>query len=117
MTRPSPATFPEYFAAAFSSGNVDAVLDLYLADAVLIDQQRIENRGHAEIRKLLIPVLARGAKMSINPLSVIEYGDLAVLRNKFEVTINEHVVVKGVSFEVLRLELDGWKLAIDCPYA
>jgi ketosteroid isomerase-like protein len=116
MNRPNPSDFPTQFAAAFSNGSIDSVLALYMPGGVLVDQRGIEHRGHEAIGKVLHPAIAAGAAMTITPKSVIEYGEIAVLCNDFEVRINNQVVIKSTSFEVLHFDNGSWKLAVDCPY-
>lgn len=116
MTRANPSDLPALFAATFSSGNRGATMDLYMPDAVLIDQQGAEQRGRDAISKLLRTVLASGAAMSITPQSVVEYGCIALLRNNFEVKLRGQILIKSTSFELLYLDGDSWKLAVDCPY-
>jgi ketosteroid isomerase-like protein len=116
MNRPNPSDFPAQFAAVFSHGSVDFVLALYMPGGVLVDQRGTEHRGHEAIGKVLHPAIASGAAMTITPRSVTEYGDIAVLRNDFEVKLNNQVLVKSTSFEVLHFDNGSWKLAVDCPY-
>lgn len=112
-----PSDFPALFAATFSRGNLESVLALYMLDGVLIDQHGKEHRGHKAIGALLQPALFGGAMITITPQSVVEYGDFAVLRNDFQLTMKGQVLVKSTSFELLRLSDGSWKLAVDCPYS
>jgi hypothetical protein len=61
-------------------------------------------------------VITGGAVMSITPRSVVEYGGMAVLRNHFEVRLHGQALIKSTSFELLCLDGECWKLAVDCPY-
>jgi ketosteroid isomerase-like protein len=115
MSRPNPSDFPALFAATFSSGDRDAVLALYMSDAVLVDQHGAEHRGHEAIGKLLQPALTSRATMIIAPQSMVEYCNLAVLRNYFEIKLGSQVLTKSTSFEVLSFDNGSWKLAVDCP--
>jgi ketosteroid isomerase-like protein len=117
MTQPPAHSFASDFARAYSSGKLDAALTLYMQDAVLVDAHRVEHRGQVAISKVLRPGMEAGAVMSITPKQCVELGDMAVLRNDFEVSVSGKVMVKSVSFEVLLFDGQAWKLAIDLPYA
>jgi ketosteroid isomerase-like protein len=117
MTKPLAQEFASDFARAYSSGQLDAVLAMYTQDAVLVDAHGIEHRGKTSIAKVLRSGLDAGAVMSSKPKQCVEYGDIAVLRNDFDVKIAGQVAFKSTSFEVLLFDGQAWKLAIDLPYA
>ena len=116
MSRPPPTDFASSFATAFCSGNLQTVLDLYMPGGVLIDQSGAEHRGREAIAAIFRPLLANRASMSIVPQTCIEYADIAVLRNEFQIMLHDHALIKSKSFEVLRLDGGMWKLAIDYPF-
>jgi hypothetical protein len=87
-----------------------------MADGVLIDREGAEHRGVDAIGKLLLPLLVSGAVMLITPQIVVEYGTTALLRNNFEVNLQGKILIKSTSFELLCLNDNVWKLAVDCPY-
>ena len=116
MSRPPPTDFASSFATAFCSGNLQAVLDLYMPGGVLIDQNGAEHRGRESISEILRPLLASRASMSIVTQSSIEYGNFAVLRNEFQVMLHDRALIRSKSFEVLQLDGGAWRLAVDCPF-
>lgn len=110
----SPGQFPSAFAAAFSNGDLTAVMALYCADAVLVNPKGDVLRGTEAIANYLQWHLTRKLTMRISPLNLVIQSDIALLNNSFEVLEGHSVLFAGDSMEVLRRDVDGgWRLLID----
>ena len=118
MTSPAAERFAISFAAAFSSGQLKRVLDHYCADAVLLDRDGREHRGHEAIARVYRPLLGLDLRMVIKPRFAAEQRNVAILSNDFEVLKGDDVQFRSTSFEVLERGLDDtWRLLLDHPYA
>jgi uncharacterized protein (TIGR02246 family) len=109
------------FAAAFNAGDLDALVALYEPDAILIPEPGRTVRGHAAIREELQAFLALKGTMTIQPLSIIPTGDLALTHGQWTLSAigpdGRPLTLGGKTAEVLRRQPDGtWLHAIDNPY-
>lgn len=118
MTSATADQFSGSFAAAFSSGKLDRVLSHYCPDAVLMDRDGTEHRGHDAIARVYRSLLSLGLRMQVKSRFAVETGEIAMLRNDFEVFKGQDVQFKGSSIAVLRRDHEGaWRLLLDQPYA
>jgi uncharacterized protein (TIGR02246 family) len=116
-----PANTPEECDALFekyvNEGNLESLVELYEADAVLIPQPGQQAAGRDAIRAALGPMLAAGAKMKLSVSQTIIAGDIAVTYNDWSGRIGGQDIA-GKAMEICRKQADGtWKFIIDDPYA
>jgi ketosteroid isomerase-like protein len=114
-----PATKPQdihtLFLDAFNRGNVDALVALYEANALLVTANG-PAVGHTAIRKAYQHILADGAHMELTTHTVLDSGGrLAVLHAGWTYHRNGTATL-GLSTEVVRRQPDGsWLFVIDEP--
>jgi uncharacterized protein (TIGR02246 family) len=115
MPARTPSAVHELFLDAFNRGDVESVVALYEAGAVLRTRQGV-SIGRDAIREAYRKILMDGAQMRLETDTVIECNDgLALLHAKWTYQRADDAV-SGKSTEVLRRQSDGsWLFVIDEP--
>lgn len=121
---PVPATNPEQlphtFAAAFNTGDPDAVEQVYARDGVLIlppgEVTTGAVRGEANAR-----MVALGVPIAVHPRHVYVTGDVALLIVDWAILGTDPdgtaVDIRGTATDVARRGSDGiWRYLIDNPF-
>ena len=122
MAATSPLTAHAEFAAAFNAGDLDALCDMYEADAIFVPANGATPiKGIDGIRAALNGFLVMKPKMEIETIYASENGDLALLRSRWKLkaidTEGNLIEQHASSVEVLRRQPDGtWRQIIDQPY-
>ena len=117
----NPAEIHALFRHAFNLGDVEALLALYEADAVLVVDGKVVT-GRESIRKALESFVARRGRMTLETRAVVESQQgLAVLYGGWVIEPPEGmeagIATRGLSTEVVREQPDGtWLFVIDNPY-
>lgn len=120
-----PATTPQeaqsQWAKAFNAADLEGLMALYAPDACLVPQPDQPVRGHGAIREALQAFLAHGPKIQLEADYVLESGDTALLRGRWQLTgkapDGQPLDMHGRSSEVMRRQPDGgWVYIIDHPY-
>jgi uncharacterized protein (TIGR02246 family) len=116
-----PANQPEECDALFekyvNEADIDSLVDLYEANAVLIPAPGQLAAGRDAIRAALSPMLQGGMKVKLNVTQTYMAGDIAVTYNDWTGKAGE-VEFAGKAMEVCRRQGDGtWRFVIDDPYA
>lgn len=111
------------FEAAFNNGDLDALVDLYEPNAILVPSPGQPALGKDQIRAALQAFLAMRPAIRIQTSAVLETGDgLGLTSGKWSLKgagpDGQTVEMAGVSAEVLRRQVDGrWLYVIDNPFA
>jgi len=118
----TPADLDRLFGEYVNAADLDALVDLYEADAALGQLDGTAVRGHRAIRQALNGLRAAQAKIEMNVVRVIEGGaDVAVLFNDWRMKAigpdEKPVEMTGKALEVVRRQKNGtWRFVIDLPY-
>jgi uncharacterized protein (TIGR02246 family) len=109
------------FSRAFAARDLDALVDLYEPDAVLVPQPMKVVRGRAAIREALAAFLAMDAKFEMRVERVLDAGDVALVLTTWRLSGTAPgggpVDLSGRSRDVVRRRPDGrWLIAIDDPW-
>jgi uncharacterized protein (TIGR02246 family) len=119
----TPADVDRLFGEHVNAGDLDALVDLYEADATLGQLDGTAARGRRAIREALNGLSAAQAKIEMNVVKVVEGGsDVAVLMNDWRMKAvapdGKPVEMTGKALEVVRRQRNGtWRFVIDLPYA
>jgi uncharacterized protein (TIGR02246 family) len=111
------------FGEHVNAGDLDALVDLYEADATLGQLDGSAVRGRRAIREALNGLSAAQAKLEMNVVKVVEGGsDVAVLMNDWRMKAvapdGKPVEMTGKALEVVRRQRNRtWRFVIDLPYA
>lgn len=116
----SPEELHAKFQHAFNHWDLDSILALYEAGAVLISGGE-PVQGRARIRKVYRAILAVRPTLELQTLGVTRAGDLALLHGKWILYENgpngSQIRREGRNTEIARLQPDGrWLFVIDTPY-
>jgi uncharacterized protein (TIGR02246 family) len=122
---PLKATTPEQihqcFERALAARDLDAMVDIYTDDAVIVPEAGQVLRGADAIREHLSGLLAMSPELESETTVNVRAGDTAMLRARWKMRIRTpagEADITGESTEVLRLGADGvWKCVIDNPYS
>lgn len=107
---------------ALAAGDVEAMLALYEADAVMVPGPGQEPvSGHAAIEASLRWLVSLGGTITHQPRFWIRAGDLAVGRIDFQLAGTDPsgapVQLDGATVELARRQPDGtWKYVVDHPF-
>lgn len=114
VTVTDPARFNETWAAAFNSGDVENMLDLYEDGAVLAVGTDVA-RGKAAISAVLSGLLQAPGKIDGKNNFCLVQGDLALLRADWKLSAADGTeMMRGATSEIIRRRPDGtWVYVID----
>lgn len=110
------------FAAAVNSGDVDNLLALYEADALLAARPGERARGADEIRVALAGLLALGGTMESRNVYCMQVGDIALLQAEWRLVTTlpdaSPLELTSRTAEVVRRQADGsWLYVVDHAFA
>ena len=121
MNANTPYEIYGLFSEYFNAGTIDLLLTLYTDDAVLIPAAGQEARGKEAIRQALNGFLSLKGSFQIEPPTVIEANDTALVMGTW--TLNgtsptgEPVEIVGQTSDVIRRQPEGnWLFVIDNPF-
>jgi uncharacterized protein (TIGR02246 family) len=108
--------------AAIDAGDVEAALELWDEDAVLIARDGTETRGRRAIAAVLRSLIANGARLAIELSTIYETATTAVVTGSLTMSVadgagGEPFVQRSESLVVYSRGEDGeWRVAIDFPW-
>jgi uncharacterized protein (TIGR02246 family) len=122
MSAKQPEDMPATFETAFNTGDIEQVLALYEADAVMVPQPGQMVRGADAIREVLLGFLALKLPIHIERKRVLVNGELALVSSTWKLSgtgpDGSSVELGGNTTEVIRRQADGtWRYAIDDPFS
>ena len=116
-----PQEMYDLFKKFFDAKDADGLITLYESGAAFQPQPGVVVNGHAAIKEAFGGFLALNADFRMEPPTVIEAGDLALLNSKWTLKgtdpNGEPVDLSGQTSDVVRRQADGsWLFVIDNPY-
>jgi ketosteroid isomerase-like protein len=120
MTSDSPEHAVEMVDAAFNRGDLEAVLDFYEANAVVVMEPDSLARGHQELRDFFTGVMRAGSSARQLKTSIIEADGVALFLSRWTLDSpyaeNAATNREFIATTVLRRQADGrWRALIDNP--
>src|SRR3954454_18522344 len=118
-----PRQLHQAWTKAYNGGDVDALVELYEADAKVLPQPGNPVTGRAAIREALVPLVALRGEMHLRTTAVIEKGDLALVYGDWSLAggtdpDGNPVNMEGRGTAIMRRQSDGsWLDVIDDPYS
>jgi uncharacterized protein (TIGR02246 family) len=119
----TPEQCDELFTRFANACDLEGLVSLYEADAVLAQAEGPPARGAAAIRAALAELLASAPRLEMKVVRALRAGDdLAALTSDYSIEMTgpdaKRFSVAGRSAVVTRRQPDGsWRIAIDDPYA
>ncbi len=99
---------------AFMGGDVERIVSLYEAQALVLPQPGVQARGLEAIRRLYEDFAAQGARVQQQVERVLEADGVALYLSRWKFLARDGSTWTAVSTVVLRRQPDGgWKVLID----
>ena len=122
MPAQKPEQVDQLFEQAFNARDIDALMELYEPDAVLVAQPGQPAVGTEQIRAALEGFLALNGPIHMTHLGLVDGGDIANAFGRWTVDgtgpDGQPVSLGGLSSEVVRRGADGaWRFVLDAPFA
>jgi len=122
MTVRDPKKLSEHFNTLFRAGDLEGLLKLYEAEAVLCPAPGVELRGQQQIRGQLKALLAMQGDLTATQLSCVQQDGLAMLHAKWSFkgidSAGNVLELGGFSSKLARRSPDGgWRYLLDLPLA
>jgi ketosteroid isomerase-like protein len=101
-------------AAAFNTGNVATVLNMYDFNGIIVPEPGKPVSGKEKFEEAIKAILSIKGTMEIKTVYCLQTGNLAVGRSEWSITDGSEVKVSAKGIEVMRQQPDGtWKIVID----
>ncbi|HEV8283886.1 MAG TPA: DUF4440 domain-containing protein [Chitinophagaceae bacterium] len=101
-------------AAAFNTGNVATVLNMYDFNGIIVPEPGKPVSGEEKFEEAIKAILSIKGKMEIKTVYCLQTGNLAVGRSEWNITDGNEIKVSAKGIEVMRQQADGsWKIVID----
>lgn len=121
VTRPDD--FIEAFAENYNAGRLEDLVELFEPDAVAVDENGVEYRGHDRLRLNLAGLLALDGTMTFTKRYTLVQGEIALLSADWGIETQNSdgapptVSASGRSAEAVRRQADGrWLYIFDHPF-
>ncbi len=121
MSQQSPLDTVNSLTAAINRGDLEAALDLYEQDAVLVVQPGQIAQGRAAIRQALAAFVSLRSILRGQAQQMVASDDIILYCSRWTLTGTSpdggKVEMAGVSSDILRRQSDGqWLIVIDNPW-
>ena len=121
MADTKPQDAHRQFEDAYNSREIEALLALYTPDARLVTESGNVVIGHDAIRGELQEFFAIKGRMTVETVSAVPVGNIALLRAQWHLTgkgpDGQSVALGGKTAEVVQQQPDGrWLYLIDNPH-
>jgi len=122
MTEFKPEDLHRLFEEAFNSGDLEALLALYVPDARLMAEPGQVVTGLSAIREALKPALAIKGHLKVTTIYAVQAGDIAMMQAHSQLNgvmpNGQQVALNNKTSEVAQRQPDGrWLFLIDNPNA
>jgi len=109
-----PADAHAALAAAFNTGNVATVMNMYDVNGIIVPEPGKPVSGKEKFEEAVKAILAIKGKMEIKTVYCLETGNIAVGRSEWNITDGNEVKISARGIEVMKQQDDGtWKIVID----
>jgi uncharacterized protein (TIGR02246 family) len=115
MNLPKQATdVHSALAAAFNSGDVATVLNMYDVAGIIVPEPGKPVTGKEQFATAVAGILSIKGKMEIKTVYCLQTGNIAVGRSEWSITENGETKISAKGIEVMQEQADGgWKIIID----
>lgn len=101
-------------AAAFNTGNVATVLNMYDYNGIIVPEPGKPTSGKEKFEEAIQGILAIKGKMEIKTVYCLQAGNVAVGRSEWNITDGSEVKIRSKGIELMKQQPDGtWKVVID----
>lgn len=115
MNLPKQATdVHSALAAAFNSGDVDTVMNMYDVSGIIVAEPGKPVSGKTQFEESIKAILSIKGTMEIKTVYCLQTGGLAVGRSEWSITDNGETKISAKGIEVMKQQGDGsWKIVVD----
>lgn len=101
-------------AAAFNTGDLATVLQLYDTSGIIVPEPGKPVSGKEKFEEAVKAILSIKGKMDIKTVYCLQTGDVAIGRSEWNITDGAEVKVSAKGIELMRQQPDGtWKIVVD----
>lgn len=101
-------------AAAFNSGDVATVMNMYDVTGIIVPQPGKPVSGREKFEESIKAILSVKGKMEIRTVYCLQAGNIALGRSEWSITDGDEVKISAKGIEVMKQQADGtWKIVID----
>ena len=101
-------------AAAFNTGNVATVLNMYDFNGIIVPEPGKPVSGREKFEESIQAILSIKGKMEIKTVYCLQTGNIALGRSEWSITDGSEVKISAKGIEVMKQQTDGtWKIVID----
>jgi ketosteroid isomerase-like protein len=101
-------------AAAFNSGDVATVMNMYDTSGIIVPEPGVAVSGKEKFEEAIKAILSVKGKMEIRTVYCLQTGNIAVGRSEWNITDGHDVKINAKGIEVMKQQDDGtWKILID----
>jgi uncharacterized protein (TIGR02246 family) len=121
MIATSPDALHQLWVDGVNRGDLDGLMNLYEPESAFVTRPGHVVSGLAAVREATAGLLALNPRATLQPLTVVRAGDVALLISRWHLTgsdqAGEPVEVAGQTADIVRRQTDGsWRFAIDNPW-
>lgn len=115
MSAKSPEEICRLFQQSMAAGDLDALLNLYDAEAVFLNRSGEIRRGREELKEVLAPLAATQPRFEYHIRQIIQSGDIALMHTDWKISAPRPDFQYAI--EVARRQPDGtWRWLIGDPF-
>lgn len=101
-------------AAAFNTGDVDTVMNMYDVNGVIVPEPGKPVSGKEQFEEAIKAILSIKGKMEIKTVYCLQTGNIAVGRSEWSISDGDEIKISAKGIEVMKEQADGgWKIVVD----
>jgi uncharacterized protein (TIGR02246 family) len=118
----TPAELLAAFLAAINARDLDAAIELWREDAVIVQPDGEPLHGREAVAGALRALIESGVELQTEVASIVEAGDIALVRGTLTLSVqngdapNGRFTSRSSSVVIYKREPDGWRIALDAPW-
>ena len=122
MPAETPADLLAAFLAAVNARDLDAAIELWREDAVIVQPDGQPLRGREAVAGALRALIDGGVELQTEVASIIEAGDVALVSGTLTLGIpngdgpDGRFTNRSSSVVIYKRGADGWRIALDAPW-
>ncbi len=122
MPAETPADLLAAFLAAINARDLDAAIELWREDAVIVQPDGQPLRGRAAVADALGALIESRVELHTEVASIVEAGDVALVSGTLTLSVQNgdapdgRFTSRSSSIVIYKRELDGWRIALDAPW-
>ncbi len=122
MPTATPADLLAAFLAAVNARDLDAAVELWREDAVIVQPDGRPLRGRQAVAEALRALIESSVELQTEVASIVEAGDIALVSGTLTLSVQNgdapdgRFTSRSSSVVVYKREPDGWRIALDAPW-